>query len=59
MQALGGAINFQTATAAKIGSYTEVIAFAGSVGASSVELPTGYTSWPVATLASLATKMKA
>ena len=59
MQALGGAMNFQTATAAKIGSYTTVLAWAANFGASSVELPTGYTSWPVATLSSYATKMKA
>ena len=57
MLALGGAYNFQTATAAKIGSYTTVLAWAASVGAKSVELPTGYTSWPVATLASYASKM--
>jgi hypothetical protein len=58
MQALGGVMNFQTATAAKIGSYSTVLAFAATVGASSVELPTGYTSWPVATLGSYAAKMK-
>jgi hypothetical protein len=57
MQALGGFMNFQTATAAKIGSYTTVLAWAASVGASSVELPTGYTSWPVLTLGSYAAKM--
>jgi hypothetical protein len=58
MLALGAPFAFQTATAAKIGSYTTTLAWAASVGASSVELPTGYTSWPISTLSSYATKMK-
>ena len=57
MIALGGGMNFQTATAAKIGSYTTVLAWAASVGANSVELPTGYTTWPITTLTSYASKM--
>jgi hypothetical protein len=45
MRKLGGPIDLQTATAAKIGDYQEVLAFASGMGASSVELPTGYERW--------------
>lgn len=50
MRHLGGTLDFQTATAAKIGNYQQVLQFAATLGGRSVELPTGYTSWPVATL---------
>jgi hypothetical protein len=59
MKALGGPIDFQTATADKIGDYSEVLTFAASVGASSVELPTGYEAWPLSGLELLGGKMKA
>lgn len=57
MHKLGGAIDFQTATSTKMGDYTQVLAYAASLGARSVELPTGYTSWPEPTLAAYALKM--
>jgi hypothetical protein len=50
MRKLGGPIDLQTATAAKIGDYREVLAFAAWMGASSVELPTGYERWPASDL---------
>lgn len=52
-----GPFNFQTATAEKIGSFEKVLSWAGSVGAASVELPTGYTSWSMATLKAADSKM--
>ena len=54
---LGGSIDFQTATVAKMGDYTQVLAYAASLGAHSVELPTGYTAWSTATLAGYAQEM--
>jgi hypothetical protein len=56
MRALGAPIDFQTATAAKIGDYAKAITFASDLGASSVELPSGYATWPLPTLASLAAR---
>lgn len=51
MRALGGPIDLQTATAAKIGDYRQVLAFAAAMGADSVELPTGYEQWDLTALA--------
>jgi hypothetical protein len=50
MRELGPPYDFQTATARKIGDYEQVLDWAVSFGASSVELPTGYRDWPVETL---------
>jgi hypothetical protein len=50
MKRLGGPFAFQTATAAKIGDYNAVLKWAAEYGAESVELPTGYESWPMAGL---------
>ena len=44
MQSLGGPIAFQTATASKVGDLGATIQYAASLGASSVELPSAYTS---------------
>ena len=44
MTLLGAPIAFQTATAGRIGDLTAVLAYAVSLGASSVELPGGYQS---------------
>lgn len=44
MTSLGKPIAFQTATAVRIGSLTQVLAYAESLGADSVELPAGYES---------------
>ena len=57
MHSLGGSIDFQTATVAKMGDYTAVLAYAASLGAHSVELPTGYTDWSTTTLAGYAREM--
>ncbi len=51
MRALGGPIDLQTATAAKIGDYRQVLAFAAAMGADSIELPTGYEQWDLTSLA--------
>jgi len=45
MQRLGPPFDFQTSTMAKVGNLLGVLAFARSIGASSVELPTGYTAF--------------
>lgn len=50
MQRLGGPFDFQTATNAKIGDAPAVLSWAAGLGATSVELPSGYQSWPVSTL---------
>jgi hypothetical protein len=50
MRKLGPPYDFQTATARKIGDYVQVLQWAVSFGAISVELPTGYRDWPVETL---------
>jgi hypothetical protein len=50
MRELGPPYDFQTATAKKIGDYQQVLDWAASFGASSVELPTGYRNWPTETL---------
>ncbi len=42
MVELGAPIAFQTATADRIGSLSQTLAYAVSLGASSVELPAGY-----------------
>lgn len=52
MQSLGSPIAFQTATAARAGDLTQVLSYAASLRASSVELPAGYAS--IATPASFA-----
>ncbi len=44
MSQLGAPIAFQTATAVRIGSLAQVITYAVSLGANSVELPAGYES---------------
>jgi hypothetical protein len=51
-----GAFDFQTATAAKMGDFEKVISWAGSVGASSVELPTGYTGWSMGPMQTMQSK---
>ena len=43
----------QTSTAAKIGDWATALTWAATNGASSVELPTGYTSWSLGTLGAL------
>lgn len=45
MQRLGPPFDFQTSTMAKVGDLLGVLAYARSIGASSVELPTGYTTY--------------
>jgi hypothetical protein len=50
IQAHGPPIAFQTAVLAKVGTLTATIEAAISLGAGSVELPSGYQSIPVATL---------
>jgi hypothetical protein len=52
----GGPFALQTATAAKIGDWAMAIGWAATSGASSVELPTGYQSWNLASLNSLQAK---
>ncbi len=52
MQSLGSPIAFQTATASRAGDLTQVLSYAASLRASSVELPAGYAS--IATPASFA-----
>jgi hypothetical protein len=42
MRSSGGPIGFQTATLAKVGSLAAVLGGAVSIGAASIELPTGY-----------------
>lgn len=54
MQSLGAPISFQTAAGARIGSLTQTLTWAASVGADAVELPQGYEATPVATLAGAA-----
>lgn len=48
--AASGPFALQTATAAKIGDWNKAITWAVTSGASSIELPTGYTSWSLSTL---------
>jgi hypothetical protein len=50
IQAHGPPIAFQTAVLAKVGSLATTIESAISLGAGSVELPSGYQSIPPATL---------
>jgi hypothetical protein len=57
MRKLGGPIDLQTATAAKIGDFREVLAFASWMGASSVELPTGYERWSMADVTTAAGRL--
>lgn len=45
MRRLGSPFDFQTATMAKVGDLFGVLGYARSVGATSVELPTGYTAY--------------
>jgi hypothetical protein len=59
MRQLGPPYDFQTATASKIGSYRQVLDWAVSFGASSVELPAGYRAWPPATLDRYTTRLTA
>jgi len=54
MEQMGGAISLQTATYHRIGDYRAALAWSGSMGAASVELPNGYTNWSAATLTSYA-----
>jgi hypothetical protein len=51
-----GPFALQTATAAKIGDWNYAIGWAITLGASSIELPTGYTSWNLTTVRSLQSK---
>jgi hypothetical protein len=53
MQQLGPPFDFQTSTFAKVGDLLSVLAYARDVGATSVELPTGYTTYSPAQLAPL------
>jgi hypothetical protein len=50
MKAVGPPLEIQTATFAKIGDFQTVLQYAVDLGASGVELPLGYTNWPVDTL---------
>jgi hypothetical protein len=59
MKLLGAPFDFQTATYAKIGSYTATLNYAALLGASSVELPTGYNAWSAAALAPYASRLAA
>ncbi len=54
MQQMGGAISLQTATYSRIGDYRVALAWSQSIGAASVELPSGYTHWSASTLSSYA-----
>jgi hypothetical protein len=51
MQQLGAPFDFQTATMAKVGNLPDVLAYASSIGATSVELPSGYTEYTPGQLA--------
>jgi hypothetical protein len=59
MRELGPPYDFQTATMKKIGDYQQVLAWAASFGASSVELPSGYRDWPTETLRPVGTRLAA
>lgn len=59
MAALGAPIAFQTATSAKIGDWQATLGWAAGMGASSVELPTGYDSWPAPILGRYAEELTA
>lgn len=56
MQRLGGTFDFQTATNAKIGDAAAVLGWAAAIGATSVELPSGYQSWPMSLLTAVSAK---
>jgi hypothetical protein len=56
---LGPPFAFQTATAAKIGDFEEVLRYAADSGANSVELPRGYQHWPVDVLRGYAERLAA
>jgi hypothetical protein len=49
-KSMGRPLSYQTATFNKIGDYKVTLNFAVAQGASSVELPTGYTAWPASVL---------
>jgi hypothetical protein len=51
IQSLGAPISFQTATGARIGSLAQTLTWAAGIGADAVELPQGYESTPLSTLA--------
>jgi hypothetical protein len=59
MRQLGPPYDFQTATRGKIGSYQQVLDWAAAFGASSVELPVGYRTWPPSTLSPYAARLAA
>lgn len=50
---LGRPLSYQTATVKKIGDWRATLRWAAEQGASSVELPSGYVSWPAAELRTL------
>jgi hypothetical protein len=50
MKQLGAPITFQTATTGRIGDWQAALQAGLAYGAGSIELPYGYTSWPVSDL---------
>lgn len=59
MRSLGAPFAFQTATADKVGNLAWVLNWAAADGAASVELPTGYQTFPLSTFSQPATVMAA
>lgn len=57
-KALGRPLAYQTATYRKIGDYQATLKFAVAQGASSVELPTGYTAWSASVLTTYSNLLK-
>lgn len=57
MTALGPPIIFQTARAKVIGTVSDVLAAAATMGAGSVELPNGYTKWSLSLLQTTLTSL--
>jgi hypothetical protein len=58
MQSLGAPISFQTATATRIGDLSQTLAWAVTEGADAVELPLGYQTTPIQTLAAAAQALR-
>jgi hypothetical protein len=59
MHQLGGTITFQTATSSRIGDWLSALRAGIAYGAGSLELPVGYTGWPVAELVQVRNAAKA
>ena len=59
MASLGGTVTFQTATADRIGDWSQALQGALTYRAHSVELPYGYQTWPAADLTTFAAALSA